>query len=72
MTPWAVLGFGALTGKYLDQEPEAARLTEGTWRERFLSERNLAIAREVVAVARAVGRSPAQEDSVAAGMRRAT
>ena len=52
---WAPLGGGALTGKYLNQDPERGRLKEGSVR---LSKRNQDIAREVVAIAKEIGCSP--------------
>ena len=59
VTPWSPLASGWLTGKYaakarderrLDKTPQFARPTE----------RNVAVAREVVNVAKAAGKSPAQ------------
>jgi aryl-alcohol dehydrogenase-like predicted oxidoreductase len=54
---WAPLAGGALTGKYLNENPDAKRLKEGSPR---LNERSQSIAREVVAVAREIGCTPAQ------------
>lgn len=54
-TPWAPLAGGALTGKYLRNDP--GRLKPDSVR---LNDRNQTIAREVVAVAEEIGRSPAQ------------
>jgi aryl-alcohol dehydrogenase-like predicted oxidoreductase len=56
---WSPLGSGLLTGKYkaVDDTSDATRLSEGSHR---LTERNLAIAREVSAVAAEIGCSPAQ------------
>ena len=54
--PWAPLGGGVLTGKYLNQEAEG-RLKGN---ESRLSETNLAIAAEVVAVAKELGVTPGQ------------
>ncbi|MEZ5064333.1 MAG: aldo/keto reductase [bacterium] len=56
---WSPLGSGLLTGKYKDltDTREGARLSEGS---RRLTERNLAISRAVVAVAKELGVSPAQ------------
>ena len=62
VTPWSPLGQGVLSGKY--NKPGAAdgaRLAQspqGT--NPYLSDRNLKIAAEVVAVANEVGRSPSQ------------
>ena len=56
VTPWAALGGGVLTGKYLNQEAEG-RLKGNAER---LSAHNLAISREVVEVAKALGVSPGQ------------
>lgn len=56
VTPWAALGGGVLTGKYLDQDAQG-RLKGN---ENRLSETNLAIAREVVDVAKALSVSPGQ------------
>jgi aryl-alcohol dehydrogenase-like predicted oxidoreductase len=60
VTPWAVLGFGVLTGKYLEEGPGDTRLATGDWRLQWVTERNNAIAREVVAVAEEIGRTPSQ------------
>ncbi|MCS6808314.1 MAG: aldo/keto reductase, partial [Bacteroidota bacterium] len=54
-TPWAPLAGGALTGKYLRNDP--GRLKPDSIR---LNERSQAIAREVVAIAEELGCSPAQ------------
>ena len=56
VTPWSPLGGGVLTGKYLDDGP-GGRLSDKAPQR---SERNLAIAREVVAVAEEADLSPAQ------------
>ena len=60
VTPWSPLGQGVLSGKY--NQPgaaEGARLRlEGALP--YLTDRNLKIAAEVVAVAKDVGRSPSQ------------
>ncbi len=55
VTPWGALAGGALSGKYL--RGEKGRLTENSAR---LNERSTAIAKEVVAVAEALGATPAQ------------
>jgi len=56
VTPWDTLGSGVLTGKYNANPAEAGRARlRGS-----LKERDLAIAAEVVAVARELGRTPAQ------------
>jgi aryl-alcohol dehydrogenase-like predicted oxidoreductase len=57
VTPWAPLGAGLLSGKYSGgRRPAGSRLEKS----RSLTERNLAIAEEVVKAAAAVGRTPAQ------------
>lgn len=55
VTPWASLGSGVLTGKYLKQE--SGRLKENSIKR---SDRNLEIAQEVVNIAKELGVSPAQ------------
>jgi len=59
VTPWAVLGAGLLTGKYTrgDQRPKHSR---GDWGEESFTERNLAIARTVDAVADEIDRPSSQ------------
>ena len=65
VTPWAVLGSGVLTGKYNNAPPAT---TSGGHVERRLdaansqkaNDRNLAIARVVVEVAKQIGCSPSQ------------
>ena len=69
VTPWAVLGAGVLTGKY-NKAPPATKNggTSGGYVERRLdaansqkaNDRNLAIARVVVDVAKQIGSSPSQ------------
>jgi aryl-alcohol dehydrogenase-like predicted oxidoreductase len=56
VTPWDTLGSGILTGKYNANPNESGR---ATLRNR-VKERDLGIAAEVVAVARELGRTPAQ------------
>lgn len=56
VTPWATLGGGVLTGKYLDQQAEG-RLKGN---ESRLSETNLEIAKAVVEGAKALGVTPGQ------------
>jgi aryl-alcohol dehydrogenase-like predicted oxidoreductase len=59
LTPWAPLGGGVLTGKYSrGGAPEDTKRAGGN--ERRLSERNLAIAKTVDAVADELGKSSAQ------------
>jgi aryl-alcohol dehydrogenase-like predicted oxidoreductase len=58
LTPWSPLGAGLLTGKYLDNEAGESPRAQGV--KQRLTERNIAIAREVVAIAQAIERSPAQ------------
>ncbi len=55
--PWSPLGAGVLTGKYSEKHSGKTRLKEGS---RRLSERNLRIASEVVAVAKKIGVPPPQ------------
>ncbi|MEM0995848.1 MAG: aldo/keto reductase [Bacteroidota bacterium] len=57
VTAWAALAGGALTGKYLDGNGADKRLSEGSTR---LNERSQNITREVVAIAKELGCSPAQ------------
>lgn len=59
VTPWSPLGQGILTGKYNgDTKAEGTRLTgDGN---RFVNERNLAIAQTVVDVAAEIGKTPSQ------------
>lgn len=56
VTPWDTLGSGILAGKYNANPAEAGRAKQ----RGFVNERALRIAGEVVAVARELGRSPAQ------------
>jgi aryl-alcohol dehydrogenase-like predicted oxidoreductase len=57
VTPWSVLGAGVLSGKYTrGPAPKEGRAKEGAARV----ERNIAIAREVTAVAEEIGCTPAQ------------
>jgi aryl-alcohol dehydrogenase-like predicted oxidoreductase len=53
--PWGVIGGGALTGKYLQENNDTKRLKEGSTR---LSERSIKIAQEVVQVAQELGCPP--------------
>lgn len=55
VTPWSILGAGILTGKYNRQEGTAGRAAN--WDK---TDRQLAIADEVVKVAQEIGRSPSQ------------
>lgn len=57
VTPWAALGGGVLTGKYNTSNSDAKRMNANNPK---LSERNLTIAAEVVKVAKALERTPAQ------------
>lgn len=55
---WSPLAAGVLTGKFLKGEkPSKSRVKEGS---RRLNERNLKIAEKVVAVAKEIGKTPAQ------------
>ncbi len=58
VTPWAALGGGLLTGKYNRKADEPKRMKEGE--SKRLSERNFAIADEVIKIADEIGRTPAQ------------
>jgi aryl-alcohol dehydrogenase-like predicted oxidoreductase len=55
VTPWAPLAGGALTGKYLRNDP--GRIKEGSVR---LSDRAVAITKEVMAIAEEIGATPGQ------------
>ncbi len=59
---YSPLGFGTLSGKYLDgAKPEGARLTNfGTVFPRYLNEQAVAATAKYVALARAHGLDPAQ------------
>lgn len=59
VTPWSPLASGWLTGKYAGKAKEARRLDKTPQFARP-TERNFAIAKEVVKVAKAAGKSPAQ------------
>lgn len=59
IVPWGVIGAGVLSGKYTSGAKEG-RLSVDSWREGFLTDRNMAIAREVQTIADAIGRSPTQ------------
>jgi aryl-alcohol dehydrogenase-like predicted oxidoreductase len=59
VTAWSPLASGLLTGKYAKGSKEEKRLDK-TPQFKDLSERNLKIADKVVAVAKEVGKSPAQ------------
>lgn len=57
---YSPLGFGVLTGKYLDAEPEGARLTRWPHYARYSNEQAVSATRDYVALARAHGLDPAQ------------
>lgn len=57
VTPWAPLGGGLLTGKYLNDDGEPKRMEEDNPR---LNEKNFEIAKKVVEVSEKMGISPAQ------------
>lgn len=57
VTPWGVLGGGALTGKYLNEKTSIGRVPADSKRR---SERALNIAKEVVSVAKELNRTPAE------------
>lgn len=54
VTPWSVLGAGVLTGKYLNEG------AEGRAADRTISDRDQAIACEVVGIAEEIGCTPSQ------------
>ena len=58
LTPWSPLAGGVLTGKYLDNPEGESKRAQGN--QRRLNERNNAIVREVVSIAKEIERSPAQ------------
>lgn len=62
ITAWSPLGGGTLTGKYRKGQarPAGVRFSEGSWGDTFLTERNLDIAEELIAIAKEAGRSPSQ------------
>jgi len=61
VTPWSPLGGGILTGKYRKKDGQAKRLDPTSeFGQMKLTERNLAIADEVVKIAQELERSPAQ------------
>ncbi len=57
---YSPLGFGVLTGKYLDAEPEGARLTRWPHYARYSNEQAVAATRDYVELARLHGLDPAQ------------
>lgn len=57
---YSPLGFGTLTGKYLEDAPPTARLKRFPHYRRYLTEAGVAATREYVALARRHGLSPAQ------------
>ncbi|WP_018954936.1 NADP(H)-dependent aldo-keto reductase [Thioalkalivibrio sulfidiphilus] len=57
---YSPLGFGVLSGKYLDAMPEGARLTLFSRFSRYTNEQGIAATRAYVELARAHGLSPAQ------------
>jgi aryl-alcohol dehydrogenase-like predicted oxidoreductase len=59
---WSPLGGGVLSGKYRagQARPKGTRFSEGGWADTFLTDRNLAIAETVFAIARELGRTPSQ------------
>ena len=63
VTPWGTLGGGVLTGKYQagkDRPPGTRFATATEWGDAFLTDRNLRIAEETVAVARETGSTASQ------------
>jgi aryl-alcohol dehydrogenase-like predicted oxidoreductase len=59
ITPWGVLGAGILTGKHSAATPPTDTRRKG-WTANKLTDKNLAIAAEVNAIARELERSPSQ------------
>ncbi|WP_303906989.1 NADP(H)-dependent aldo-keto reductase [Thiohalomonas denitrificans] len=57
---YSPLGFGVLSGKYLEGQPEGARLTRWPDYDRYSNPQALAATREYVALAREHGLDPAQ------------
>jgi aryl-alcohol dehydrogenase-like predicted oxidoreductase len=59
---WSPLGGGVLAGKYRKgrARPKDTRFSADGWGDRFLNDRNYAIAETVAAVARELGRTPSQ------------
>lgn len=57
---YSPLGFGVLSGKYLDRMPEGARITLFSRFSRYTNEQGVAATRAYVELARAHGLSPAQ------------
>ncbi|MGR9052456.1 MAG: NADP(H)-dependent aldo-keto reductase [Gammaproteobacteria bacterium] len=57
---YSPLGFGTLTGKYIDSQPENARLTLFPGYRRYYTENGIAATRDYVALARKFGLHPAQ------------
>jgi aryl-alcohol dehydrogenase-like predicted oxidoreductase len=57
---YSPLGFGVLTGKYLEQQPEGARLTRWPHYARYSNEQAVAATREYVELAQEHGLDPAQ------------
>ncbi|MFW5454923.1 NADP(H)-dependent aldo-keto reductase [Thioalkalivibrio sulfidiphilus] len=57
---YSPLGFGVLSGKYLDAMPEGARITLFSRFSRYTNEQGVAATRAYVELARAHGLSPAQ------------
>lgn len=63
VTPWGTLGGGVLTGKYKagkDRPPGTRFATAAEWGDVYLTERNLRIAEEAVAVAKEAGCTTSQ------------
>jgi aryl-alcohol dehydrogenase-like predicted oxidoreductase len=60
---WGALGGGVLTGKYTSREirpPDSRYASAVEWGDMYLTERNLAIAAELVRVAGEAGKTPSQ------------
>jgi aryl-alcohol dehydrogenase-like predicted oxidoreductase len=62
VTPWGILGGGVLTGKYRSKgdRPPGTRYAQGTWGDRFITDRNLGIAAEVGRIAQETGATASQ------------
>jgi aryl-alcohol dehydrogenase-like predicted oxidoreductase len=57
---WSPLGGGVLTGKYTRPTQKVRYREKGFWTSRYVNERTVDIGEEVVAVAKEIGRTPAQ------------
>lgn len=61
LTAWSPLGMGVLTGKYLKKGSKESRFeVNPEWGKKFLTKKNQEIVEAVVAIAKELGRTPAQ------------